>query len=138
MSKHTQECKSCGEESKGEIYHLGFSNMDCMYCDSCPRVLLLNDRNLLKSKGIVLPNHRAGDESWEYYDRHLLPIYEKIETLFKSCSCGGNFKASAAPRCSICNDYLSGIKPDLDKPSTWLSRYVFVTIGSFEDVDHLD
>lgn len=137
MTKHTQECKSCGKDSEGEIYHMGFSDMSCMYCDSCPRVLLLKDGNLLKKNGIEWPNLQPGDEGWEYYNRHLLPIYEKLESLFKSCECGGHFRAWAAPRCPKCNDYLSAVEPEPDKPSKWYSKYVFVTVGSYNDIEHL-
>ena len=137
MTKHTQECRICGKGSEGEIYHMGFSDMSCMYCDSCPRVLLLKDGNLLKKNGIEWPNLQPGDEGWEYYNRHLLPIYEKLESLFKPCECGGNFRAWAAPRCPKCNDYLSGVAPEPDKPSKWYSKYVFVTVGSYNDIEHL-
>lgn len=108
-----------------------------MYCDSCPRVLLLKDRKLLEANGIVWPSLQPGDKGWEYYNRHLLPLYEKLESLFQPCSCGGKFRAWAAPRCSICNDYISGIEPEPDKPSKWGSKYVFVTVGSFKDSEHL-
>lgn len=138
MTKHFQKCNSCTKESEGEIYHLGFSDMDCMYCDSCPRVLLLKDRKLLEENNIVMPSLKPGDKGWEFYDRHLLPHYEKLESLFKPCCCGGRFRAWAMPRCVICNDYLLGDAPVKDKPSMWHSKYVFVSIESFNDVEHLN
>jgi len=138
MTKHIQECKSCDKESEGELYHMGFSDMSCMYCDSCPRVLLLKDGSLLKKNGIEWPQLQPGDEGWEYYNRHLLPVYEKLESLFKPCECGGHFRAWAAPRCSICNDYLSAVAPEPDKPSKWYSKHVFVTVGSYSDIEHLN
>lgn len=46
MTAHSYTCKNCSSEVQGELYHLGFSDMDCMYCDSCPRVLLLKEYNL--------------------------------------------------------------------------------------------
>jgi hypothetical protein len=137
MTSHIQICKCCNKESKGEIYHLGFSDMDCMYCDSCPSVLLLKDGNILKDNGIVWPNLQPSDKGWEYYDRHLLPMYAKFESLFKPCNCGGRYRAWAVPRCSICNDYLFGVKPEPDKPTMWPSKYVFVTVGSVNDNEHL-
>uniref|UniRef100_UPI001E5733D3 hypothetical protein n=1 Tax=Marinimicrobium alkaliphilum TaxID=2202654 RepID=UPI001E5733D3 len=138
MTKHIQECKSCGQKSEGELYHLGFSDMDCMYCDSCPRVLLLKDRDFLKKKGIVWPSLLPGDEGWEHYNRHLFPLYEKLESLFKPCECGGRFRAWAVARCSQCNDYLFGVAPEPDKPSMWHSKYVFVTVGSYNDIEQLN
>jgi hypothetical protein len=137
MSKHTQKCNSCGKHSTGELYHMGFSDMSCMYCDSCPKVLLLKNGRLLKKNGIEFPHLQAGDEGWQFYNAHLLPIYEKIEALFKPCDCGGRFRAWALPRCSLCNDYLFGSKPEPDKPSKWPAKHVFVTVGSYEDTEHL-
>lgn len=137
MSKHYQECESCGNKAGGELYHLGFSDISCMYCDSCPRVLLLTDRSLLQQNGIEWPNLQAGDKGWDYYNRHLLPAYKKLESLFRPCDCGGSFRAWAPPRCPICNDYLSGTAPEPDKPSKWGSKYVFITLESYNDIEHL-
>ncbi len=111
--------------------------MSCMYCDSCPKVLLLKDGSILKKNGIKFPQLQPSDEGWEFYDRHLIPTYEKIEALFNPCSCGGRFRAWAVPRCSICNDYIFGSAPELDKPINWSSKHVFVTVSSFIDNEHL-
>jgi len=116
---------------------MGFSDMSCMYCDSCPKVLLLKDPDLLKTNNIEWLYLQPGDKGWEYYNRHLLPVYEKLESLFKPCQCGGKFRAWALPRCSICNNYLLGSAPDPEKPSTWSAKYVFVTVGSYNDNEHL-
>lgn len=137
MTVHSVTCKSCSSVVVGELYHLGFSDMDCMYCDSCPRVLLLKDRRLAELNGIHWPNLQAGDAGWEFYDRHLLPYYAKFESLFKSCPCGGNFRASAAPRCRFCNGFILGSALEADKPSTWRKGHVFVTLGSFVDTEWL-
>ena len=137
MTKHTQTCKACGKESTGELYHLGFSDMDCMYCDSCPNVLLLTDPEILERNEIQWPHLQPGDDGWEYYDRHLVPTYERIERLFKPCHCGGRFRAWALPRCPNCNEFIFGAEPQQDKPVTWKHRYVFVTVGSVADKDHL-
>lgn len=137
MTAHSVTCKCCRGIVEGELYHLGFSDMDCMYCDSCPRVLLLKDRTLAGRIGVNWPHLRAGDQGWEYYDRHLLPYYTKFEALFKPCTCGGSFRAGATPRCPLCNGPILGASLEADKPSTWRKGYVFVTVGSFTDAKWL-
>src|SRR5689334_10066 len=99
MTAHHQICKSCGVDVTGELFHLGFSDMECMYCDSCPRVLLLKDPMLDQRCNLIFPNLHAGDPGWEEYDRHLIPYYERREALFRPCECGGRFRACALPRC---------------------------------------
>ena len=126
MTKHTQECKSCGSEIDGELYHQGFSDMVAIYCDSCPNVLLITDQNFFEKNGIEFPNLMPGDEGWQEYNRHLLPAFEKAEALFPKCSCGGSFKYMAAPRCPKCNNYIMGQGYE-DKPIYRNIRYVFVT-----------
>jgi len=137
MTKHSVTCKKCNETVQGELYHLGFSDMDCMYCDSCPRALLLKDHTLAQRCGIEWPNLQPGDKGWEYYNRHLLPVYARFEALFLPCECGGTYRAGAPPRCPKCNEYLGDGVPDFDKPSTWLKGHVFVTAGAVTDRDHL-
>lgn len=138
MTVHSVACKCCGAVVEGELYHLGFSDMGCMYCDSCPRVMLLKDHTLAARNGINRPQLQAGDPGWEYYDRHLLPYYAQFEALFKSCTCGGRFRVSAAPRCPLCNGPILGISPEADKPSTWHKGHVFVTVGALTDAEWLD
>lgn len=137
MTSHSVTCKSCDTEIHGELYHLGFSNMDCMYCDSCPSVLLLKDHQLATKNGIKWPNLQPGDSGWEYYNRHLLPYYARFEALFKPCPCGGHYRASAAPRCPTCNGLLFENAPPLDKPSMWHKGHVFVTASSVTDSEWL-
>lgn len=138
MTAHSVICKSCEARIEGELYHLGFSDMDCMYCDSCPRVLLLKDYTLAERHGIKWPQLQPGDPGWEFYNRHLLPYYARFEALFKPCVCGGHFRASAAPRCPSCNGFLFGVAPPADQPSTWHKGHVFITLGSFTDTEWLN
>lgn len=137
MTAHSYTCKNCSAEIHGQLYHLGFSEMDCMYCDSCPRVLLLKEYDLAQKHGINWPNLQPGDQGWEYYNRHLLPYYAKFEALFKSCVCGGRFRACAVARCPHCNGFISGSAPPADQPSTWRKGHVFVTLGSVTDSEWL-
>jgi len=137
MTAHIVKCVNCGTEVHGELYHLGFSNMECMYCDSCPRVLLLKDPTFYKRHEIEWPNLHAGDKGWEPYDRHLLPVYKKLESLFKPCVCGGGYRASSLPRCPACNEFILGGMVHEDKPVYWHMRHVFVTVGAVTDTEHV-
>ncbi len=129
MSKHSQNCKVCNTDIEGEIYHLGFSDMEALYCWDCPNVLLIKDRDFFSGNGIVFPNLMAGDKGWQEYNKHLLPYYEKAEELLPKCKCGGHFRFMAPPRCPKCNEYLAGKGYD-NKPYYRNHKYVFVTIGS--------
>ena len=126
MTKHTLICQSCNSEIAGEIYHLGFSNMEAIYCTNCPNVLLIKDLNFYNKNGIKILNLKAGDKGWQAYDRHLLPYFKKVESLFPDCSCGGKFEYMAAPRCPNCNEYIMGNGYD-DKPIYRNIRHVFIS-----------
>ena len=137
MTKETATCQSCGKDIAGEIYHLGFSNMEALYCSSCPKVLLLSDFELIENRNIIWPHLKANDEGWQYYDRHLLPVYSQIEKLFKDCNCGGRFGFMNPPRCPKCSDLLRGNCYE-DKPILkQRDRYIFVCGGSVTDKEQL-
>jgi hypothetical protein len=138
MTAHVMQYQACGKEISGEIYHLGISDMDALYCSSCPRVLLLKDRRLLEHFGIKWPDLQAHDPGFQFYNRHLLPVFEKIEALFQSCDCGGHYGYLNPPRCPDCNGLLRGNLYE-DKPilkST--DRYVFATAGSQDAILRLN
>ena len=138
MTKKTAKCQACGKLIDGEIFHLGFSDMVALYCSSCPMVLLLSDFQLLENKGIKWLHHTAGDKGWEYYDRHLLPVYSEIEKLFKQCKCGGRFGFTNPPRCPKCNQYMQGNCYE-DKPILMQrDKYAFVCAGSVTDVEQIE
>lgn len=137
MTEHTAKCEACGESVSGEIYHLGFSDMEALYCSSCPKVLLMKDHNLLESVGIKWLNLEPGDAGWQEYGRHVLPVYEKIENLFNPCECGGVYRYMNPPRCPRCQGLLRGDMYE-DKPVLKnRDGYVFVTTGSVDDVEQL-
>lgn len=129
MTKHTQECEKCKKSIDGEIYHLGFSNIEAVYCSSCPNVLLIEDQDFFSNNGVDFPNLVAGDKGWQEYNKHLLPYYKKAEKLFPKCECGGSFQFMAPPRCANCNEYLSGNGYD-NKPYYRNHKYVFVSKNS--------
>ena len=131
MTKHTQVCASCNSEVSGELYHLGFSDMEAIYCNSCPNVLLIKDLEFYEKNGVNFPNLMAGDKGWEEYNRHLLPYFKEAEKHFPLCSCGGRYEYMAAPRCPKCNEYILG-KGHEDKPVYRNIRHVFITKESIE------
>lgn len=126
MTKHTQKCLSCHEEITGELYHMGFSNIDAIYCTSCPNVLLIKDRNFYDKNNIEFPHLVAGDKGWQEYNRHLLPYYKNAEQHLPQCSCGDSFEYMAPPRCPKCNGYIFG-KSYENKPVLRNINYAFVT-----------
>ncbi|HDY99556.1 MAG TPA: hypothetical protein ENH72_13850 [Pseudomonas sabulinigri] len=131
MTEHVQKCGACGEEVKGELYHLGFSDMDAVYCWDCPNVLLIKDHDFFEKNGITFPHLMPGDKGWQEYNKHMLPYYKEAEKLFPGCGCGGSFRFMAPPRCPKCNDYLAGKDKDYGgKPYYRYHKYVFVTVGS--------
>ena len=133
MTDHKATCQSCKSEVNGQLYHLGFSDMQALYCSSCPSVLLLKDPDLLVRHGIAWPNLAPHDLGFQFYGRHLLPVYATIESLFNPCSCGGTFQFMAPPRCPICNDLLRGDCYE-DKPVLKeRDGYVFVSASSVDD-----
>lgn len=137
MSTYVVECQACGEDVAGEIHHLAFTNMEALYCSSCPRVLLLKTPSLLERFKIVRPPLEKSKPGFLPYLRHLLPFYEKVEALFLPCECGGHYGYMNPPRCPKCNGLLRG---DLygDKPiAKATDGYALVTLGSVDDISHL-
>ncbi|MGD8617930.1 MAG: hypothetical protein PVH54_01950 [Gammaproteobacteria bacterium] len=97
----------------------------------------MKDRKLLDHFGIDWPHHQAHDPGFMFYNRHLLPVFEKIETLFRSCSCGGRYGYLNSPRCPECNGLLRGNLYD-DKPVLKNNDlYVLVPMGSVDADKHL-
>ena len=138
MTAHTAKCRNCGEDVSGEIYHLGFSDMQALYCSSCPKVLLLKDFSLLERNNIKWPNLRACDPEFQYFERHLFPVFKQIEKLFRPCSCGGHYGYMNPPRCPKCAGLFLGDVYE-DKPVLKSrDKYVFVTVGSVDDVEQLN
>jgi hypothetical protein len=133
MTEHVTNCRSCGAAVSGEVYHLGFSQMDALYCSTCPRVLLLKDRSLLERRGISFPSLDISSAGAQPYCRHVLPTFAQIEALFDPCQCGGHFKYMNPPRCPKCFGLLLGDIYE-DKPILKFNDgYVFVTAGSIDE-----
>ena len=126
MTQHRQLCQSCHSEISGELIHLGFSNIDVIYCNQCPNVLIIKDQGFYENNEIELPRLSAGEKGWQEYDRHLIPYFKLAEKLFPQCACGGRFEYMAAPRCPSCNEYILG-KGYEDKPALRNTRSAFIS-----------
>ena len=137
MSAHTLKCKSCGGTVSCEMYHLGFSEMQALYCSSCSKVLLLHDFTLFERNGIHCPPLEASAPAFKPYTRHILPFFQQAEALFKPCPCGGSFRFMNPPRCPLCKGLLLGDCYE-DKPIFKLRDwYVFICSGSISAEEHL-
>jgi len=137
MSKHVGTCEACGQAVSGELYHLGFSNMQALYCSNCPSVLLLKHWDILERHGIVWPSLETASPGFEHYCRHLLPVFARIEELFSPCACGGHYRYMNSPRCPRCRGLLRGDVYE-DKPILKLNDgYVFATTGAVADLAQL-
>lgn len=133
MSQTKVTCKSCNNELTGEVYHLGFSDLQALYCSTCPRVLLLHDHDFIAGNGITFPS----DSEFQFFNRHYLPYYRKVENLFLPCDCGGQFGFLNPPRCPHCNGLLRGNCYE-DKPILkQRDGYVFVSAESVYDRDQI-
>ena len=92
---------------------------------------------MLERNNIKWPNLRACDPGFQYFDRHLFPVFKQIEDLFRPCSCGGHYGYMNPLRCPKCDGlFLGDIYEDKPVLKT-RDKYVFVTIGSVDDVEQL-
>jgi len=126
MTYHIQQCISCKSNISGELHHCGFSDMEAIYCERCPNVLLIKDFEFYNRIEVKFPNIVAGDDDWLEYNKHLLPYFEAAEKHLPLCSCGGHFRYMAAVRCPICLQYIFG-KGYEDKPIYRDIRNAFIT-----------
>jgi hypothetical protein len=137
MTAHIETCVTCGEKVSGEVYHLGFSDIDALYCSSCPSVLILPGHGVTERHGITIPSTDAASAEFQYYCRHLLPAFAKIEALFDPCKCGGRYGYMNPPRCPKCSGLLRGDIYE-DKPIFKLNDlYVFVSGGTVDESSQL-
>ena len=91
---HKGDCEHCCRTYRYMLLHAGFGDFSYAYCDC-----LRNARRLAYTNRISricrddLPTHQEIDAGWEPY--------------LRPCSCGGNFRKGASPRCVYCNSPLS-------------------------------
>ena len=99
---HQGTCAHCGESFAYHLIHNGFNESCYAYCAACGMTALID--TLYKDRAADgLPRHRA--------------ITEGGERFLASCSCGGSFRAGAAPRCPHCREILSA-----NEAASWIER----------------
>ncbi len=124
-------CHSCGGFVSGTVAHLGFSNLDAMYCSKCEGVLYISQYSL-DVTDIFSESCPREEYSMEY-----VPVWTKFEALFAPCPCGGKFKMLNPPRCPKCHDFILGDYYN-GKPIYKLrDKYSFQSGKSFHEGDLL-
>ena len=76
-------CKACRRLVTGRIGHLGFSDLVCMYCSGCPNALLIH----IADPAILSVEHLK-NQSFQHFDRHLIPFWNAVAERFRKCECG--------------------------------------------------
>jgi len=99
----TGTCEHCGKVFDYKLIHNGFNDSTHAYCDRCGTTALINLYEM--------------DKRVETQFNRIAPLPEDVARLLQSCSCGGRFCASAAPRCPACNRELSA-----ELAAAWLER----------------
>lgn len=89
-------CPACHDTFHNEQpyeYHMGFSNVGVLYCESCPNLLVFSsfDPTYISLIGNRHPWGLPGSD------------LQVIENHLRSCPCGGRFRFDASPRCPLCN-----------------------------------
>jgi hypothetical protein len=95
MEDPTGWCQHCGGTFRYRLVHNGFGNTAYAYCGNCSFTVLLGEWSQA-AKRVPFQSQRR--------------ISPDLEPLLKPCPCGGNFFASAEPRCPNCAHPLSAIE----------------------------
>ena len=87
-------CEHCTRTFGYELYHCGFGDCSCAYCDKCGMTAVLSywSTKMPKMPPGCLPQQE---------------ICAELEQYLESCSCGGAFKKGSYPRCPSCRQPLS-------------------------------
>ena len=85
-------CEKCAGQFRYQIIHNGFSDTAYAYCDRCGCTAIISGWS-----------PRPADAPFKVHQS----ISADVEPFLKPCSCGGHFRAGAAPRCPECNSALS-------------------------------
>ena len=93
------KCEHCGGAFQYDLLHNGFNDSAYAYCDGCGMLTILDGWKV--PAGINLKIHEM--------------IAPEIEPLLAPCTCGGQFKRDASPRCPHCRKPLSS-----DKATEWI------------------
>ena len=94
MTRENSEgtCDKCGRTFGYYLVHNGFNESCYAYCAGCGMTAIMNTQYQDRAAE-GLPRHRS--------------ITPEGEPFLAPCTCGGAFKADAAPRCPHCHEPLS-------------------------------
>ncbi len=92
-------CDKCSRQFNYSLMHCGFGDCLYAYCDNCGKTAFFDDYKP--------PNELKGFVRYSSVN-YIIP--EQLEPFIEKCSCGGNFKHDASPRCVHCKQTLSPIE----------------------------
>ena len=120
-------CETCAHQFSYDLLHNGFNESAYAYCDHCGCTALIDAWTSHPAEAPIKFHQAIGRE---------------VEPFLNSCSCGGHFRAGAAPRCSNCNtslaadaaaSYIEGNAPGTAKgwrwQGNWTGLYCIVVDG---------
>jgi hypothetical protein len=101
-------CESCGKSFLYRMYHVGFSDVDYYYCDSCTNYLavsLWDEKYKQLQDKLTVKRIEPFSQPYNFSDYEIqlnLENYKLIEDQFISCTCGGRFRFLANCLCPFC------------------------------------
>jgi hypothetical protein len=114
MSRRDGEgtCEHCRATFDYYLVHNGFNDSTFGYCDRCGETVIVYSDN-------------TGFDGAPVQSHHALP--PTVQARLPSCSCGGRFRADAAPRCPACRETLSA-----ERATSWLEAQALGTAGGWQ------
>jgi uncharacterized paraquat-inducible protein A len=92
-NQETGVCEGCRLAFSYSLIHNGFGDTAYAYCDKCGTTVFVSGwRKDIPAAGKLRVHG---------------PVNPEAEALLAPCQCGGNFRASAGPRCPHCERQLS-------------------------------
>lgn len=91
---HKGDCEHCCRIYHYTLLHAGFGDYSYAYCDRCGTLATFDySSSFILSVPALKTQHQAIEASWHPF--------------IKECSCGGDFRSGASPRCVFCAEPLS-------------------------------
>lgn len=90
------ECDRCGRAYRYSLLDATFSDCSYAYCDTCGMLAIVNySSSFIMNMPPISTPHQVIDAAWEQY--------------LRPCTCGGQFRNGASPRCVVCREELSAV-----------------------------
>lgn len=94
-------CDKCRIEFNFSAIHNGFNETTYAYCDTCGKTCFLEE--YFKE---IPEKCKWFFDTAQRYEK----ISERLEPYLEKCSCGGNFRRNAVPRCPQCRQKLDPLE----------------------------